>query len=108
MLERTYQAGLIKRLYERFPGCFILKNDSGYLQGVPDLLVLWRNKWAMLEVKAKEPVCSNDFEPNQEWYLELLDSMSFARCIFPENEEEVLDALERSFSPRRKARLPVS
>lgn len=105
MLENAYQAKLIKKLRGRFPGCFILKNDSGYCQGCPDLLVLWKNKWAMLEVKKS---ADEEFEPNQEYYVELLDSMSFAAFIFPENEEEVLNALERSFSPRRKARLVQS
>lgn len=106
MRENAYQAELIKRLRVRFPGCFILKNDSSYMQGVPDLLILWGDRWAILEVKAKPPVGPDDFEPNQEWYLDQLNQMSFATCIFPENEEEVLDALQSAFSARRKARIP--
>lgn len=95
MRESTYQAGLIGRIRDRLPGCLILKNDSSYIQGILDLTVLWEKYWAMLEVKvsADAPV-----QPNQEYYVELADSMSFAAFIFPENEEEVLNAMERSFS----------
>lgn len=101
MLESTYQSGLIDRLEARFPGCLVLKNDSSYLQGIPDLAIFWRNRWAMLEVKASRTAPQ---QPNQEWYVEHLNAMSFAAFIFPENEEEVLDALQLSFQSRRKTR----
>lgn len=105
MRENQYQAELIKRLRSLFPECFILKNDSSYLQGVPDLLVLWHDRWAMLEVKAKTPRKATDFEPNQEYYIDHLDRMSFAACIYPANEEEILSALQSAFTARRPARL---
>ena len=108
MRESVYQAGLIRKLRETYPGSIVLKNDSGYMQGIPDLLVLYGDKWAALEVKAKEPRSSQAFEPNQEWFLETMNEMSFAACIYPENEEEVLRGLQQALSPRRKARLPVS
>ena len=93
-LERDYQPGLIDRISMRFPGCFVLKNDEQYLQGIPDLTILYGKYWAMLEVKksSKEP-----YRPNQEYYLQLLGEMSFTATIFPENEEEVLDALQSAF-----------
>lgn len=103
-LESAFQARLIVRLGEQFPGCFILKNDSGYLQGVPDLLVLFRNKWAMLEVKASHDA---DEQPNQGYYVEQLDRMSFAAFIYPENEEDVLNELEHAFRPRRATRVSL-
>lgn len=105
MRENVYQAHVIKRVRQLLPGCFILKNDSGYMQGVPDLLVLYMDRWAMLEVKPKTPKGPDDYEPNQEWYLEQLNKMSFAACIYPENEEAVLDALQSAFTARRKARV---
>ena len=101
--ERFYQAGLIKTLRQEFDGCFILKNDSSYLQGVPDLLLLWRDRWAILEVKAEKPTAS-DFEPNQEYYLEQLNGMSFAACIYPANQDEVIDAIQQAFRLRRTSR----
>jgi hypothetical protein len=101
MLESQYQSHLIGVLREMFPGCFILKNDADYLQGVPDLLVLYANKWAMLEVKvskfAKE-------RPNQAHYVNLLNEMSFAAFIYPENEEDVLRELQDAFRSRRASR----
>lgn len=102
MLESAYQAKLIRRLRRLFPGCFILKNDTGYLQGVPDLLVLYRDKWAMLEVKAHEDAPE---QPNQDYYVGLLNEMSFAAFIHPQNEEDVLRELQRSFQVGRYSRL---
>lgn len=101
MLERDYQAKLIKKLRRKFKGCIILKNDSTYLQGVPDLLILYGPNWAALEVKA-----SDDFlvQPNQDYYVDIMDDMSFAAFIYPENEEEVLRDLEFAFSARRSPR----
>lgn len=92
--ERNFQAELIKDLEKRFPGCIVLKNDANYIQGIPDLSILYGSKWAMLECKksAKEP-----FQDNQEYYIQQANEMSFGRVIYPENKEEVLDDLQRSF-----------
>ena len=94
--ERDYQAVLIDRISMRFPGCFVLKNDEQYIQGIPDLTILYGAVWAVLEVKrsGNEP-----FRPNQEYYLERLNEMGFAAVIYPENEAEVLDAIQRAFEP---------
>lgn len=105
MLESVYQRKLILELDRRFPGCVVLKNDTDFRQGMPDLLLLWRDRWAMLEVKPRRPMSSDDFEPNQEWYLAKFDEMSFGACIYPENEMEVLDDLQQAFGIRRTARV---
>lgn len=102
MLESTYQARLIKKLERLFDGCIILKNDSGYKQGIPDLLVLHKKRWALLEVKAS---ANADQQPNQEYYITLGKQLSYAAFIFPENEDEVLSELQRTFEPRRKTRV---
>ena len=94
MLERDFQKELKKELKRRFPGCYILKNDSGYFQGIPDLLLLWKDRWATLEVKKS---ASASHRPNQDYYVEDMNSMSFSAFIYPENKEEVLDELERIF-----------
>ena len=94
-LERDYQSGLIKRIRELLPGCFILKNDEQYLQGIPDLTILYGDKWAMLEVKKSR---SASHRPNQDHYVAQLNDLGFAAFIYPENESEVLDALQRSLS----------
>lgn len=104
-LESDYQAGLIERIRDRFPGCWVLKNDEQYQQGIPDLLILWHDMWAMLEVKRRRPTRASDYEPNQEWFLEEFDRMSYAACIYPENEEEVLDDLQQAFGISRAARI---
>lgn len=93
MAESRYQRDLIKRLKRLFPDALILKNDPGYLQGIPDLLILNGRNWAMLEVKDS---ATASFRPNQEYYLEMLGKMSFAAAICPENEEEVMRGLQRA------------
>lgn len=93
-LERDFQAGLIRELKDRFPDCVVLKNDSSYIQGIPDLLVLFNKHWAMLECKRSS---SARHRPNQQYYVDLLDKMSFSRFICPENKEEVLHELESAF-----------
>lgn len=105
MTERQYQSELIKRLEEIFPGCVILKNDSGLRQGIPDLTILWNQYWATLEVKMSN---SSKRQPNQEYYIQQLNEMSFAACIYPENEEDVLSALQQAFKPSRRARVSQS
>lgn len=93
MLESEYQARLINRLSIEFPGCVILKNDANYLQGILDLTIFWGPKWGMLEVKASE---RSKERPNQRYYVEQFNLMGFAAFIYPENEEEVLDALQQA------------
>lgn len=94
ILENSFQANLIKEIKERLPGAMVLKNDSGYMQGVPDLIVLYENNWAMLEIKTSS---KSPHRPNQDYYITRLNSMSFAAFIFPENKEEILDELAQSF-----------
>lgn len=94
MLESAFQAKLIKRIKKEFPSCIVLKNDAEYLQGIPDLLILYKDKWAALEVKRSS---SSSHRPNQEFYVDKMDEMSYARFIFPENEKEIIDELKIYF-----------
>lgn len=94
MTESQYQGKLIKKIQKLLPGCVILKNDPSWVQGIPDILILFLNKWAVLEVKFEE---DSRRRPNQEYYIGLLDEMSFASFIAPHNEEDVLYALQESF-----------
>lgn len=92
--ETRYQAGLVKRLSARFPGCFIIENNPAEVQGIPDLLLLWGKHWAMLEVKTS---AAADVQPNQVYYVTHFDEMSFGAFVYPENEQDVLDALQQAF-----------
>jgi hypothetical protein len=98
MLESKFQAQLIKELKKMFPGCIVLKNDPNYIQGIPDLTIFWGSRWATLEVKK---TADSSHQPNQDYYVELMDDMSFSRFIYPENKEEVLHELQQSFGPSR-------
>ena len=97
-LERDFQAKLIKELKQIFRGCIVMKNDSSYIQGIPDLIILYRDKWAALEVKKSEDA---PHRPNQEYYVELMDEMSYASFVYPENKEEVLYELQQTLFSRR-------
>ena len=93
-LERNFQAKLIKELKELFPGCIVLKNDPNYIQGIPDLTILWKGHWALLECK-RAP--KSDRQNNQPYYIQKASEMSFASFIFPENKQEVLHDLQQAF-----------
>lgn len=93
MLENVFQRELIKDIEHILPGAIVIKNDPTYLQGFPDLLILYYNKWAALECKKSAKA---RYQPNQEYYLRLLDDMSYANTIWPENKEEVLDELQQA------------
>jgi len=92
--ESEFQARLIRRLKITFPGCIVLKNDATYIQGFPDLTILFKNKWALLECKRKNEAHK---QPNQEYYVTKGNEMSFAAFISPDNEEEVLSDLQQAF-----------
>jgi len=94
MLEKDFQSNFIKELEQLFPGCVVLKNDPNYIQGFPDLLILYGNRWAALECKKNELA---SYRPNQKYYLEILNDMSFAAVVYPNNREEVLYALQSAF-----------
>lgn len=96
--EGAFQAELIKDIKERIPGSIVLKNDPNYIQGIPDLIVLHGDSWAALECKRSE---SAKHQPNQDYYVETMGEMSYAAFVYPENKEEVLNALQRSFGVGR-------
>jgi hypothetical protein len=93
--ESKFQKDLMDKIRAMFPGCMILKNDSGYIQGIPDWTIFYRDRWAVLECKRDK---SADIQPNQPYYVELMDKMSFSRFVYPENEDEVLRALYLHFT----------
>lgn len=102
-LERDFQSGLIKELKARFPGCMVMKLDSSYIQGIPDLLILHNEKWATLECKKNAKAAR---QPNQDYYVDTMNRMSFSRFIHPDNKEDVLDELQQAFEPDGRARFP--
>lgn len=99
MKESDFQHDTIEEIEARLPGCFVLKNDSRYCQGVPDFLILYKDRWATLEFKKSKRA---RVQPNQPYYVEMMNDMSFSAFIFPENKEEVLDDLERSLKRHRR------
>lgn len=100
--ESKFQHSLIHQLKRMFPGCMIMKNDANYIQGIPDLIILYEDKWAALECKRSS---KESHRPNQEYYISKMNEMSYASFIYPENKEKVLDELQQTLRPRGKARV---
>lgn len=101
MLENKFKTKLIKELKEMFPGCIVAHFDPNEIQGLPDLLILYGDRWAALEGKRN---ANASHRPNQDYYVGLMNDMSFAAFIYPENKEEVLYELQQAFSSRRTTR----
>lgn len=94
-LESKFQKELMDEIKNRYPGCVILKNDSGYIQGFPDWTILYKDKWAVLEAKRNGKA---NHQPNQEYYVDKLNDMSFSRFVYPENKDQVLEELQQIFA----------
>ena len=94
MLENKFQANLIRELKNEFPECIVMKNDSSYIQGIPDLLVLHKDKWASLEVKRSS---NASHQPNQDYYVDKMNEIGFRRFVCPENKDNVMTALRLYF-----------
>ena len=94
MAENRFKTNLIKEIKARFPGCMVLHLDPNEIQGIPDLLILYKDKWAVLEGK---DYANASHRPNQDYYVDLMNRMSFAAFIYPENKEDVLYELQEAF-----------
>lgn len=91
--ESIFQNSLIRDIKNMFPDCIVLKNDANYIQGIPDLLILEKGKWAALECKKNGKASKR---PNQDYYISKMNDMSFSRFVYPENKEEVLNELQQA------------
>lgn len=98
-LESKFQKALMDEIRELYPGCVILKNDSSYIQGFPDWTILYEDRWAVLEAKRERGAKK---QPNQEYYVDKLNQMSYSNFVYPENKDEVLEDLERVLKRKRR------
>lgn len=98
MLESTFKTKLIEELMIMFPEAIIIHLDPTEMQGIPDILILYKTMWASLEGKKNK---NSSHQPNQDYYVSLMNDMSFSAFIYPENKEEVLYALQRAFRIKR-------
>lgn len=97
MRENEYQQELKKRIKSRIPGCIVIKNDPSFQQGFPDLAIFYGDRYATLEVKRSADA---SHQPNQDYYVEKLGDWSYSAFIYPENEKEILDELQRALEHR--------
>jgi hypothetical protein len=105
VLEGPYKTRLAKKIIELLPGAMVLRLDANLLQGIPDMIVLYGTRWGSLEGKASPDA---PYRPNQEYYIDLMNRMSFSARIDPSNEEEVLRDLQQALNPRWSSRLSES
>lgn len=91
--ENKFQEELIKDIKKLFPNAIVMKNDSSYIQGIPDLTILHGDKWATLECKKSE---NEKHQPNQDYYVDAMNLMSYSSFVYPENKEVILDELQRA------------
>lgn len=94
MLENKFKTNLIKEIEKRFPGSYVFHLDPTERQGVPDLLILYKNKWAALEGKKNKNAYHR---PNQDYYVKTMNEMSYASFIYPENKEDILNEIQQAF-----------
>lgn len=94
MRESDFQKKLIEKLETTFPGSIVMKNDPTYIQGIPDLTMLYKNTFVAFECKRSETASR---QPNQEWYINEIKKMGgLAYFIYPENMEEIIDDIFRN------------
>ena len=105
MKESKFQKWFIDELKNRFPGCIVMKNDPSYIQGIPDLIFLYKTHWAAFECKKS---ATSPHRPNQDYYISGMDEMSFAAFVYPENAEEILNDLEQAFKRRTRRSTRIS
>jgi hypothetical protein len=98
MQERDFQPKLIKEIKKRLPGCLVMKNDPNYIQGIPDLSVLYGSKWALLEVKKSKKASK---QPNQPYYIQYAKDNAYGAIVSPENNEDILNELQQALQPDR-------
>ena len=102
MSESMFQAKLIREIKKRFPEAIVLKNDPKYIDGFPDLTVLYFATYFILEVKKSRDAYLKSLrkQKNQKYYIDKLAKMAHAAFVYPENKEEVLHAMEEAFGAR--------
>lgn len=98
MKESNFQHNLICDIKRMFPGCIVMKNDPNYIQGIPDILILYNNKWASLECKKNK---DSKHRPNQDYYVNRMMEMSYSSFVYPENKEQVLNELQHALATGR-------
>ena len=98
--ESRFQHEVIRELEERLPGCVVMKNATGLKDGFPDISVYHGNHWAMLECKRSE---GESHRPNQDWWVDHLNEMSFASFIYPENRQVVMQQVVNYLSEAEQA-----
>lgn len=94
ILEKDFQKDFIHKIKTLLPNSIAIKNDANYLQGFPDWTVIDGPRVYVFEAKAFKKA---NRQPNQEYYINAINAAGgFARFVYPENMQEVLDEIQRA------------
>ena len=96
--ESTFKTNLINRIEKEFPGSMIFHLDPTEKSGIPDLLVLHRDKWATLEGKKTKNASRR---LHQDYYVKKMNDMAYSSFIYPENEDAVIAEMHEYFDRRK-------
>lgn len=94
MKESNIQSDIIKRL--KGMGCVVIKYEQNAttLKGFPDIMFMKGPFWGALEVKTSKKAHK---QPGQQDWIDKLNEMSYAKFIYPENKEEILNEIKEFF-----------
>ena len=97
--EGNFKKNLINKIKKEFPGCIVKKLEADYDNGVPDILILYKDKWATLEAKKDKGEVTKERKNKlaQDYYVAKMNEMSYSSYVYPENQKEVLNALKVHF-----------
>ncbi len=101
--ESGFKRKLIREIEQRFPGAFVIKTNANHVQGIPDQIILYGQYWAMIEAKDDE---DSPHQPNQDYYVDMFNNMSYATFVYPQNKEDVLHELQQALRVGGRARFP--
>lgn len=102
-LESKFKSDLIAEIERLYPGAIVLKTDANQIQGIPDQLILYGDRWAAFEAKRSEHA---PHQRNQDYYVGLFNKMSYATFVYPQNKEVFLYELQQALRPGRRTRFP--
>lgn len=102
-LESKFKTDLIAEIERLYPGAIVLKTDANQIQGIPDQIILYDDRWAAFEAKRSQFATHR---PNQDYYIDLFNKMSYAAFVYPQNKEVFLNELQQALRPNRRTRFP--
>ena len=95
MSEATFRTKWLNKFKKLSPDIFIEFADPKRKNGIPDVIIFYKKKYARLETKRSKNASKR---LHQQYYIDYFNSQGiYAAFLTPENQEEVYNALRRYF-----------